>query len=290
MNIVQALKALNRERLALRHLRSARVGTKSLSTTSGQVIELASKQVRLSSRGARVFHYRPGSKGDTGVMRQMFKNQDYDLRHWSQGQQIIDLCAAIERAGRKSLVLDLGSNIGASALFFSERYAAARLLCVEPDPTNGDILQLNLQGLDHVLFRGAISSKSGRVSLHDPGHGDWGFRTGPLHTQQGSMGGINAETVDHLMAKWASDCVPVVAKIDIEGAEADLFSGPCDWMDVFPCIIIELHDWMLPGQGPSRSFLKQVAARELDFVHRGENIFLFNTTLSQRLIQQHKAA
>lgn len=71
--------------------------------------------------------------------------------------------------------------------------------------------------------------------------------------------------------------------MDIEGGESGLFADACEWMDAFPCIIVELHDWMLPGMGTSRNFLKQVAARQLDFVHRGENIFLFNTELTKRL-------
>jgi len=34
-----------------------------------------------------------------------------------------------------------------------------------------------------------------------------------------------------------------------------------------------LHDWLLPGQGTSRSFLKCMAALDRDFVHIGENVF-----------------
>lgn len=291
MNIVQSLKAFNRKRLARRHSRKPPAAPIELRSSSGRIIELASKEVHLSGKGSRIFHYRPDSAGDLGVMRQIFESKDYDLHHWPQGQQIIDLFELLRHAGKTSLILDLGANIGASAVFFRERYSGARLLCVEPDATNGDILQMNMQGDDHVLFRGAISSTRGKITLIDPGHGDWGFRTGPVHADRSlSKDEVPAETVNNLMAQWAADCVPMVAKIDIEGAEEDLFAGPCDWMDKFPCIIIELHDWMLPGQGTSRNFLKQVASRELDFVHRGENIFLFNTQLSLALTQQYTAA
>ena len=68
----------------------------------------------------------------------------------------------------------------------------------------------------------------------------------------------------------------MIFKIDIEGGEKSLFSGDTTWMRQFPLIIIELHDWMLPFSGSSKNFLKAVAEHEFDFVHKGENIFLFN--------------
>ena len=74
-------------------------------------------------------------------------------------------------------------------------------------------------------------------------------------------------------AKMAEGYTPFLAKIDIEGAEADLFSRDTDWIDQFPLIIVELHDWLLPKQGTSRNFLRCIAARNRDFVYLGENIF-----------------
>ena len=35
-------------------------------------------------------------------------------------------------------------------------------------------------------------------------------------------------------------------KIDIEGGESELFEKNIEWIEKFPLIIIELHDWMLP--------------------------------------------
>jgi hypothetical protein len=62
-------------------------------------------------------------------------------------------------------------------------------------------------------------------------------------------------------------------KIDIEGAEAELFSANTEWVDQTPLIIIELHDWLLSRQGISRNFLRCVSSLDRDFVHIGENIF-----------------
>jgi hypothetical protein len=71
----------------------------------------------------------------------------------------------------------------------------------------------------------------------------------------------------------ARNGAPFIAKIDIEGAEADLFAANTGWVQSFDLVIIELHDWMLPGQGTSRNFLKCIANLDRDFLHIGENIF-----------------
>ena len=71
----------------------------------------------------------------------------------------------------------------------------------------------------------------------------------------------------------AAGFMPFVAKIDIEGGESELFAPPTDWVDQFPLLIEELHDWLLSGQGMSRSFLKCIAGLNRDFAHIGENIF-----------------
>jgi hypothetical protein len=73
--------------------------------------------------------------------------------------------------------------------------------------------------------------------------------------------------------KRSAGAVPFIAKIDIEGAERDLFQEPTAWVDHFPLLIVELHDWLLPKQRTSEPFLKCVSQRDRDFVHIGENVF-----------------
>jgi len=75
------------------------------------------------------------------------------------------------------------------------------------------------------------------------------------------------------------DAAPFIAKIDIEGGEAELFSSNCTWMGEFPLIIIELHDWMLAGKASSRNFLHAIAAYNFDVMLHGENLFCFNNDL-----------
>lgn len=60
-------------------------------------------------------------------------------------------------------------------------------------------------------------------------------------------------------------------KVDIEGFEADLFDQP-ETFDEFYVTFVELHDWMLPKQRTSASFLRVAAALDRDFILHGENV------------------
>ncbi len=72
--------------------------------------------------------------------------------------------------------------------------------------------------------------------------------------------------------------MPFLVKIDIEGFEADLFKENTEWVQKFPVLIVELHDWMLPRSANSQNFLKCVSSLDRDFVFRGENVFSIKNT------------
>ena len=68
---------------------------------------------------------------------------------------------------------------------------------------------------------------------------------------------------------------PFILKIDIEGAEEDLFSEDTTWLDKLPLVVFELHDWMLPGKAASRTFIQAFSGLNRDLLVRVENVFSF---------------
>ena len=225
--------------------------------------------------GTRIFHYRPDSVGDKGVIRQIFENQDYRLDYWHQGKSLMEFYESRTRAGAMALIVDAGANIGASCVYFSTMFRKAIVFAIEPEPTNSAILKMNCPEQNIVSFEGAIGSAPGTLFLQDPGLSDWGFRVGAIGSKEVPVIST-AEILDRFKDQ---NVFPLVMKIDIEGGESGLFEKDTGWVEQFPLIIIELHDWLLPFQGSSRNFLKTIAALDFDFVHRGENIFCFNRTL-----------
>ena len=114
-----------------------------------------------------------------------------------------------------------------------------------------------------INFQGAISNSDGELELYDPGHSDWGYRTRPPEGERtGSPTIVKSISPASILSRpEVADTTPLIFKVDIEGGERDLFSGDTAWMNRFPLIIIELHDWMLPFSGSSKSFLKAIASR-----------------------------
>ena len=91
---------------------------------------------------------------------------------------------------------------------------------------------------------------------------------------------VAAITMTDILRKFdAARYRPLICKIDIEGGEKDLFCANLSWMGQFPLIIIELHDWLLPGTSNSKHFLSAISKRNFDVVSRNENIFCFNNDL-----------
>jgi FkbM family methyltransferase len=235
--------------------------------------------------------FRTDSVGDNGVITQIFKQNDYRVDQWPQGRCLIEHYRTIVSSSKRPLIIDAGANIGASPLWFWLAYPEAFIFSVEPQRDNFELLEANTAVLSHKInFYGAIGSEEGRATIQDPGFSDWAFRTtrvypGELTALSDEPSAPTIETISPraiLSRIIGENTTPFIFKIDIEGAEADLFQEPTDWIDEFPLIVIELHDWMFPFAGTSKPFLRAMSAREFDFVHRGENLFCFNRALLSR--------
>jgi FkbM family methyltransferase len=233
-------------------------------------------EVMTRHSGRRSFHYRAGTS-DESVIRQILVQRDYDVSNLSRAA---DVCSAYCRAlkvGRQPLIIDAGANIGASTLYLADSWPEARVIAIEPDRDNLELLCSNTSGFPQVTcLHAALAAQSGEMLLVDPGQGHWGMRT--LPTDKVLAGAIVRDRIpavgmQDLLRRYSSPCSPFLCKIDIEGGEKDLFADMTGWIDLFPLLVIELHDWLLPGQSTSRNFLREIAMRDRDFVYRGENIF-----------------
>lgn len=144
---------------------------------------------------------------------------------------------------------------------------------------NQRLLEMNTRELNVFNFHGAIADVDGELIFQDPGRSDWGFMTKALtEADQGlDLKRVKSISPASILAHPSTQNTnPLILKIDIEGGEDALFQGDTGWLNQFPLVIIELHDWMLPFSGSSTNFIKAIAQYDFDFVQKGENIFLFN--------------
>ena len=206
---------------------------------------------------------------DYGIFLQVFGALQYNLKtewlqsvtsKWRLDIKIDDL-----------LILDLGSNIGLSSRFFLQEFPNARIALVEPSHRNMNFARINVSSPNASFFERAISNQNELLDILDPGLGPAGFRVVP-----NGHGVVHSMTVSEIMRMSEfTNCRPFIIKIDIEGFESNLFESNFDWIDEWPIIIIELHDWLLLDQGTSRNFLRAISGKNRNFVYKDENIFSF---------------
>ncbi len=70
-------------------------------------------------------------------------------------------------------------------------------------------------------------------------------------------------------------------KIDIEGAEKELFEHPShrDWQGRFRILVVELHDWLKPGC--SMAFFRAIVSlKKVEMSLSGENMIIINKRMA----------
>jgi FkbM family methyltransferase len=225
------------------------------------------RQRLYGKRSGRILRLDVRDSIDLEVLEQIFRAEDYRLARLARWRDIEGCYRRIAAQARVPLIVDCGANIGASAVYFAEQFPLAKVLALEPHPGNFQLLVRNCAANPRIVpLNAAVASEDKRGALHDPGKGHWGFR---VSEQAG--GDLEMISINSLLGREEGE--PFIAKVDIEGFEAELFSRNLEWLDRFYVLIIELHDWMLPGQRSSQPFLRAIGALDRDFVHVGENVF-----------------
>ena len=144
--------------------------------------------------------------------------------------------------------VDLGANIGLSSLYFSWRFPEAEFLAVEANEPTFAMLSRNLEKARlsgrATLMCAAAWSHDGVVAGCNDGATDHysRFSVGPVPAgAAASPALIPARRVETLLDGQGWDEVDLI-KIDIEGAEVELFRSDATWLRRTRCIAIEFHD------------------------------------------------
>lgn len=210
------------------------------------------------------------SDSDLGTLGQVFAAEEYRTERLRRHGDLMASYHGILARNQVPLILDCGANIGLSALYFARLFPDAAVVAIEPDASNIALARLNCAGHSNVRFIEAGVANTGSAGvLSDPNLGNNAYRTSV--DEQGKVKLVSIGSV--LADEAASNRFPYIVKIDIEGFEENLFAANLEWVDRFPLLIIELHDWLFPNSAKSRNFLRCIAAFDRDFVHIGENVF-----------------
>ena len=150
----------------------------------------------------------------------------------------------LKPVAERTTVLDIGANVGYSSTYFAGIYPKCEVVAVELMHSNFEQLSRNTAFLGNRIrtVEAAVWSHNDGVSIADDT-----FRDGDAwshHASEAKDGKslVPSITMIDLMQKHAMPRVNI-CKIDIEGAEYELFAdGHRDWVNRCDVILLEIHE------------------------------------------------
>lgn len=196
---------------------------------------------------------------DVPTYEQIFVRRDYDF----------------SVAVQPEVIIDAGANVGVASIYFANKFPDATIIAIEPEQSNYELLKKNTAPYPHVVpVQGALWNKNEEVIVIDPGLGNWGFMTVIKHLSRdprsNTCHAVMGVTIDKLMADYNLSKIDIL-KVDIEGAEKEVFSDTSPWIDAVESIVIELHDRLKAGC--NSSFYGGLDGFDSEWT-QGENIFV----------------
>jgi FkbM family methyltransferase len=136
----------------------------------------------------------------------------------------------------RPVIVDLGANIGCTMVHYAALYPGARIVGVELDPENARLARLNTAAIaaQTTLLHAAIWPHDGTVGYG--GDEAWGYRV-----EAGGERAVEALSMPSLTRRCGLSTIDFL-KVDIEGAERDLFQGSLSWLKRVRALAIEVHD------------------------------------------------
>lgn len=152
-----------------------------------------------------------------------------------------------ETSKEEPSIIDAGSNIGISMLFFKKKYPLSKIICFEPDPNAFLILEKNIisNNLKNVVaINSALSKNNGIISFYGEFCGtesdnrgnsiikNWGWQrdtSAKILVNSARLSAYVQEEIDFL-------------KIDIEGAEQQVLEELGDKLSLVKEVSIEVHE------------------------------------------------
>jgi FkbM family methyltransferase len=191
---------------------------------------------------------------DKAIFKQVFFQKQYALN------QLYSLDA--------KYIIDAGANIGFASIYFSQLFPQAQIIALEPQADNYQLLKENVKSYTNVsCLQAGLWYREENIDIQNPDSLAASFM---VEARPDSS--IKGLTVDTILAdsKWT---MIDILKMDIEGAEKEIFSHETGWLKKIRLLIIELHDNY--KEDCTKTFFRALENYSYEAVFRDENIFIF---------------
>jgi FkbM family methyltransferase len=210
---------------------------------------------------------------DQAVLEQIFQTEEFNISTAPQFAWVRAAYEATLARGDIPLIIDCGANNGLTCLYYAHHLPKARIVGIEPSAENVAIARKNTADLQLVeILEAAVNDTPGRFIIENPDAEAFAFIT--KEADADAVGGIEAVTITGILERFGASRALIV-KVDIEGAEHELFRSHTSWLDHTDLLTVETHDWLFPGKGTSSTLFQAIGGRTFEVIHKGEYISFF---------------
>ena len=196
-----------------------------------------------------------GGTTDIEVFMQVIFNQEYKIHFSFQPEYI----------------MDLGANVGYTAVHFANRFPNSKIISVEPESENYNLLVKNTEHYKNVIpVKAGVWNKSTSLKIVNDKVASWGFMV--VECDKNDEGALPAVSITDLMKTYNFPHIDIL-KIDIEGSEKELFEQDYDfWLSKTKLMLVETHDGM--RKGAAKSLFKALENYDYHLSTSGENLLI----------------
>ncbi len=146
---------------------------------------------------------------------------------------------------KPKLIIDAGAYTGLSTLYYATKYPGAKIIAVEAERSNFEVLERHTSRLSEVTrVHAGLWHRKAFLKIVDRGTGKWGF--GVEEAANGEKFDIEATDIATLLKDSGLEKIDIL-KLDVEGAEKFIFShNSKQWIEKTDIMVIELHDRIIP--------------------------------------------
>lgn len=168
------------------------------------------------------------NSSDADIFNQVFLDKEYD----------------IDMPYQPKFIIDAGANIGLTSIFLAHKFPLSKIISIEPETQNFDLLQRNTATLSNVYsLKKALWITDGKIALSKSSSND----SHQIKEMEENSELVNSITLKTILNEYNPGTIDIL-KMDVEGAEKEIFSVDTEnWLPRVAVLIIELHDRIKPG-------------------------------------------
>jgi FkbM family methyltransferase len=162
---------------------------------------------------------------------------------------LIDLQYHCQLARDPEIIVDAGANIGLASIFYANKYPNSKIIAIEPEASNFGMLLKNTKPYPNITaVRAGLWKEHAPLCISNDQYGNHAFQTreaAKSHVED-RANLVQGFPLAEVMTNFDISHIDLL-KVDIEGAEKEVFGDSSAWIGRVGIIAIECHDWIKAG-------------------------------------------